>query len=215
MMYVIREELGLQRIRGSGAVGPAALAAFHDHSVCCIELDAGQVGQDFHDTAAAGIAYFRRLAKASVAGIAVDHEVVVVAAAKAHLRIIGVDISTDGFGRRKIKGRSLDRRKFARGDQIFADGCRIAAVHLQDLIRNVPAVLSCQVEVGVVGQIDDRILVRFPSVLDPELFLCQRIGDRKDPVAGEARVAVRESQRKRNAVVTKSRITESLVTELV
>ena len=95
MVNVVREELGLQRIRGPGSIGLSAFSACHAHSIRRIELDAGHCCQNFHDTAAVGIIYFRSLDKASVTGVAVDHEIVVIASAILKLLVIRIDISAD------------------------------------------------------------------------------------------------------------------------
>ena len=95
MVNVVREELGLQRICGPGSIGLTAFSACHAHSIRCIELDAGHCCQNFHDAAAVGIIYFRSLDQPSVTGVAVDHEVVVIASAILKLLVIRIDISAD------------------------------------------------------------------------------------------------------------------------
>ena len=200
-MHVVGEELGLKRICRSGAVGAALLASLCHHTIGRVELDAGHCRQDFHYTSARGIIYFARRKEAAVALVSVDHEVVVITAAELHLLIVGVDILPDRLSLPEIERSSLYGYDLTGRDQIGSHLCSVAAVHLKDLIADTAVVFSREIKVGVIGQVDNCLLVGDCLIVDPEFFFSKRIFNAETSVSREARVPVGQIDRESHTVL--------------
>ncbi len=80
----------------------------------------------------------------------------VITLAVAHLLTIGLDILSDALGLREIERRSLHGSDFAGGHESAVHGREVAGVNLEDILFDaVAGRVSGEVEIGVVGHVDD------------------------------------------------------------
>ena len=160
MMHVIREELRLQRVSGPRSIGDSALSALDAHAVGCVELDPGQCCEHFHFAAAVRVTELCRKKELAVSAVAIDHIVVVIAAAhEHHLLFLIVNVSADRLRLRKIKRRPLDRNDLSCGDRAAPYFGKTGASELQHLVRNAAAVLAGEVKIGMIRQVNDCPLI--------------------------------------------------------
>ena len=124
---------------------------------------------------------------------AVEHEVVVVAAAEDDLLRAGVaDPLADRVRRREVERRAGHRRDLAGRDRGRVDRRVVGGHQLQLVVVGAAGALAGEVEVGVVGQVDDRRRVGRRVVVDPQLVVVgQGVGDLDLERAGVALLAVR------------------------
>src|SRR5262245_43223995 len=150
-----------------------------------VELNAGFAGPDLHG--AAGSRVRNRADLAKLAGRAVQNEVVVVTAGAGNLRVAGAD-----RGRlAEIEGRAGYRLQLAGRNQRGIDRGVAIGVELQDFAKNVAAARAAQIEVAVVGEIDDGGLVGRDPIGEPQrVVVGQLVGDARSQRAGIAFFAV-------------------------
>ncbi|MPM41369.1 hypothetical protein SDC9_88024 [bioreactor metagenome] len=199
MRHRVCKVLRFQAESGTDAVFNAAFAAHASKVGRRKELHARLVGNRVHHNAAHGVgcgcgAFHAALAVA-------EHEVVVVAMRETHVFQRGFDILPDGFCLSKIERAARDGHDFARGEDMRIDArCKIR-LDLKRLIENRAAALTGQIEVRVIGQIDDGVRVRYRKVADGEhVVLGERIDHHDGETAGEVFVPVRAEERKGDGV---------------
>ncbi len=121
----------------------------------------------------------------------VQNEVVVVAVRKMQLVVIRFDIRADFFLLCKIKGRSgnlpdltgRDRKLICRGKGIRVDP--------DLLVQDGACAVSCEIEIGVIGRIDDCSLVGRRLISDLQgILLSQRVRDREFQISRESLLPV-------------------------
>ena len=95
----------------------------------------------------------------------------VVAFAELDLLIVGIDARADGGGLGEIERRAGDGLQFAGGDQVGVHGGEAVGIDHDFVAQDVAFALAGEVEVGVVGQVDDGRLVGGGGVVDLELVL--------------------------------------------
>ena len=181
-------ELSLQRHAGALGVVNAALTVFIQ-IIAGIELNAGAVGMDFHSATGKGI-------MKDGTGVAVDFPVVVITALQMQRFIISTNVLPDGLGAAEIHRGAFDTAQFAGGDILGIVGIEEPAGNGEDLIHgSIYLFVACQVEVAVVGEIEDGILIADGFIDDVQtLVIIQGIGDTDGGVAGEALIAVGAEQ---------------------
>ena len=177
-------ELGLQGRAGAFAVVYTVLALFIQE-IAGVELDAGAVGVNGH--APSG----NRVGKGG-AGIAEDFPVVVIAALQLQRLVVRADVLTDGLGGAEIHGRPRNAAQFTGGDIFGIIGVEETAGDGQKLIHGgIRLFVAGQIEIAVVGEIEDGILVAGGIVHDVQaILLVQRIGHPDNGIARETLVAV-------------------------
>ena len=80
----------------------------------------------------------------------------VVAAAELELRVVCVDACADGRGLAEVERRAFDRPQLAGRDQACSStGVNWSALSISLVAEDVAVACAGQVEVGVVGQVDD------------------------------------------------------------
>ena len=180
--------LGLQSDSAALAVVDAALAGILQE-VACVELDAGQIGEDIHGAAGDGIVE-------GGAGIAEDLKVVVVAALEVQRFVVGFNIPADGFGGTEVHGSTLYAAGLTGGDAFSVGGGEETGGQGQDLIHGgIGFIVAGQVKVTVVGQVENSILVTDAVIGDAQGIVgADGIGDGDGGVAGVTLVAVGAEQ---------------------
>ena len=150
-----------------------------------IELHAGLGGQHFHLAAGRRIVHFSGETQRS--HFSVEDEVVVIAADVLDF----ANVRADGRGLAKIERSVGDTLDFASGNERGIDRSVIVTVELQDVLKDVAVALTRQVEVTMIGEIQNGGLVRFCRVLDLELIrIGKGVGDVDSQRAGIALFAV-------------------------
>ncbi len=161
----IREVLGFQTKGCAARVGLAVLAFhFAVEEVARVELDAGLVSPNFEGAAGSGLVNFSGLGKSS--GFGVKHPVMVVAFAEFELLIEGFDAFANFVSREEVEGSSLDGNQFACRDQPGIDGSVAAGEKGQFMIEDVAIPLTLEVEVSMVGKVDDGIFISSGGIID-------------------------------------------------
>jgi len=154
-----------------------------------IKLHAGFRGEDFHYPPAGGFVNPRRQLQA--AGLVIDHEVVVVTAAKSQLFVIIIDACANGGWLGEIQRRSLDGAEFASGNERLIHWSKPVGVQHQFMLQDVSRSLTCQIEITMLRQIDGSRFVRSGLIIEDQLILfAKRVGDFHFQVAGIAFFAV-------------------------
>src|SRR6266545_1378203 len=161
--------------------------------VARVELQARLVGDDLEDAAAARLDHPRGQLQA--AAVAVEHPVVVVAAADHELRVAVADARADGGRVPEVEGGAPEVGDLAGRDQRRVDRGVVAGVDPQLVAVDVAGALAGQVPVVVVGEVDDRLEVAVAdevrTVVHADLVLVgQRVGDLARQGARVALVAV-------------------------
>ena len=82
------------------------------------------------------------------------------------------DVRTDGRGLAKIERRIGDALDFASGNERRIDRSVIVAVEVEDVLKDVAITLARQVEVTVIGEIENGGFVGFGGVLELEFDWC-------------------------------------------
>src|SRR5215475_11519462 len=115
----IRKMLCLEAEAVALVVGLAGFALHLCKKVADVKLDARLGRPDFHSPGRLRIIYLRRLTQYS--GLAVDDEVVVVAAAELQLLVVLIDARADRRGLCEVERRAFDAPQFACRDQSRVD----------------------------------------------------------------------------------------------
>ena len=140
------------------AVGRPALALPAIlHKVGGVELEPRTVRLHLHGHAGGGAVCPGRGAHGP--RLAVNHKVVVVAAAPLQLLEVLLYTRADGGGAAQVHGSALHRLHPSEGDAVLAGGGVGGAEELDLLVQHIPAPLAGQVEIAVVGHTTGGVLV--------------------------------------------------------
>jgi hypothetical protein len=101
----------------------------------------------------------------------VQNEVVVIAVAEQELLVLFTDPRSDGAWLTEIHRQAFDGTNLAGRDEALVDRCEMVGIDLYLVAKDVAAACPSQVEVGVVGQIDDGRFVGRGSIIDAELVV--------------------------------------------
>jgi len=165
------------------------------HKVTTIELDTGLVGVNGQSDATevasgdgGGCAPFKGDGRAFDY---VKHKIVVVTVAEFDLLVCAiVDAGADGGGLTEIEGCAADGIYLTGGDQRGIDGGVIAGVYLEGMVVDGAAALAVQVEIRVIGEVQNGGFVGAGVILDAQPVPADAIGDGDLEVAGVAFFAV-------------------------
>ena len=171
--------------------------------VARVELHARFGRPNLHQPSGVRFIYRHRLAQS--AGFAIEHEVVVIAAAVLDLLIVCADARADRRRLAEVKRRSLDRRKLARRNESLVHRRVSPSIDLDAVIQNVTRVLTAKIEVGVIRDVVNRSRIRLDRIVDAQGVLrCDGVLHRNrefaritlfsiwaDQLKGERRVLVR------------------------
>ena len=183
--------LGFETESGALGIGGAAFASdFAIEKISGVKLDAGFGGPDFHDTAGGGLDDARGK-KFLVAGGHAQDKVVVVTTAEFYLLIVGIDARADGGGFAKVEGRAGDVAQLSSRNQAGIHGSELVGGNHQLVGENVAVTLAGEIEVGVIGEIDDGFFVGGGGIIDVQsVGVRPRVGDGDFQVAGKTFLAV-------------------------
>src|SRR5208283_2346599 len=150
-----------------------------------VELHARLGGPHFHLPAGGRLVDFSGATQRSHLSI---HDQVVVVAADI---LDFTNVRADGRGLAEIERRVGDTLDFAGGNERGIYRRVIVAVELQDVLKDVAVALAFQIEVTVIGEVQNGGLVGFRRVLDLELIRSgECVGDVDGQCAGIALFAV-------------------------
>ena len=102
----------------------------------------------------------------TVTCVAIEHPIVVVAVALLQLIVVVVDARADGGGLAKIKRRACNRSDFAQRNRVCIHGSVVAGVDLQLVFEDVAIPCPCEIEIRMIGEIDDCVFVGGGGVID-------------------------------------------------
>ena len=173
------------------AIGAAVLADEGAvQEVAGIELDARRGDADFHHPARHGI--FHDRGGAQRARLAVDDEIVVIAAAIADLLVAAIaDAVAHPVRGAEIERGARHRSPLAGGNQGGTDRGEAGGVQRDHIAHHVARVIARQVEIAVVGQVQHRGLAGRGFVLQPQLVVFVQCVGRGDlELAGKAFLAI-------------------------
>ena len=160
--------LGLEAEPATALVGDPALAdVVAVEEVAAIELDPGLGGEHVHHPAGLRLADRRRECQA--VGVAVDDVIVVIARSKSELLVLLFNPGPDGRRLAEIQRRAVKRGDLANGNRGRVNRRVLAGVDRQYMVENRAGTAVLEVEVGMVGQVDDGWLVSAGLVVDPQL----------------------------------------------
>ena len=192
----IGEILGLQADTATLAVGDAALACVVGDVIAGIELNARAIGEDAHLAAGDGV-------REGGAGVGVNFPVVVVAALEVQRIVVCVDVLTDGLCLPEVHGGTLYLAQFAGGNALGIIRGEVTAGEAQELVHGVELFMACQVEVAVVGQVEDGVLIAGGFIFNVQRTSgVQRVGHHDAGLAGETLVAIGAFQTEGNGLST-------------
>jgi len=160
--------------------------------VARVKLNSGLRRKDFHLSGWIGDVDFGHSTQRDVSIgdlVAIDDPGVVVASGNLELLVLGIDARSDGSGSPKVKGSSLDGSEFSRGNERGIHGNELVCKDLHGMVQD--GVLSTEIEVSVVGQVDDGGLVGGSIVIDPEgLVLSKSVSDANVQSSGIALLSI-------------------------
>ena len=178
--------LGFEGEAGIGGV-LLAVVALLVQALAGVELDARLVAHDCHDAAGSGIFRFRQFTQA-FAGDAVVQVVAVRVLQRVALSLLGESVADAQAGAQVQRGAG-DADDAASGDQFVVRLGRFIGVYGDDVVEDIA--FAREIEIGVVGQVDDRILVAVRKVADGQgVAVIERHGHLNAHLAGEAFLAV-------------------------
>ena len=165
--------LSLQREAAEFSVWNAALA-FGVYKVSGIQLNGrfcGKCGQRN-----AGFAALGNGELAEFSARFMKNQIVVVAACVDYWRFLAENISADLLCFAKVERRTLNIQDFAGRDTLAVGLGKALRVDLKGVTQNIISVVTVEVEVRVIGQIDDRVLIGGGSVTDlKRIVICQTV----------------------------------------
>ena len=162
-----------------------------------VELDAGLGGQYFEGAPAFGGAEFCDSAEDT--GGAAEDEIMIVAGAVGKLEILGGDIAADGFGQAEIEGGAGGVDQVAGGDRFGIDGGEFLGLDAEEVVEHgagtgadfAIGIVSFEVEVAVVGEVDDGGLVRLGRIVDAQrAVVLEGVGDTDFKISWETFFAI-------------------------
>ena len=156
--------------------------------VAGVELDAGFGGGDGEDSSGGRVVDFGGFLHGS--GWATEDPIMVVAVGDLELVVRGIDALADGGGFAKIERSSGDGRD-AGGDEAGVDGSVAVGGNGEDVREDGAGAVSRQVEVRVVGEVDNSVLVGRDGVVDAKGGAFESVFDVGGEGAGEALIHVR------------------------
>ena len=185
MVHRIGIKLGLQTHAAPLAIADTVLAGFSLQEVSGIQLYPRAIGDHRHGSAGFRIGE-------DGAGRGKYFEIVVISPLKHQRVIVLIYIPSDGLGGAEIHRCALYTAKLTGGDTFGIVRIEKAGAHGKDLIHSFfRLVVACQIEVAVVGQIEDRVLVADGIIADPQgAVRIQRIGHMDLGVSGKALIFV-------------------------
>ena len=130
-----------------------------------------------------------------------EHEVMIIALTKADLLVIAVDPIFQWCRSSKVEWSSFDGLQLAGRDHRFIHGRDHAGSDLEEMIFNcrLVGVMSRQIKVAVMSQIDDGRLIGHGSVSDLQrVVVHEREGDADDHIARVSHVEMRAGEIKPN-----------------
>ena len=187
----VREVLGFEAEGSAAGVGAAVAAlVFFFEVIGGVELDGGFGGEALER--AAGDRVFDFGGGAEFASGAVDDEVVVVALAVLDREEVGfVDAVADAGRFEEVERGAGDGEDLACGDESGVGVGVGTAGHFEDVVEDGAVAVTCEVEVGVVGEVDDGGSVGGCGVDDGEFVaVVEGVGDLAVEFAGVVFFAV-------------------------
>ena len=176
MVDRIRVVLRFQRKSVAFMVDVPVLSPLIPEKIPRIELDAGKIRVNLHLNAAGGRADDR--CSSERCAVVRQTETVIVAAAFFDLLIGSADDASDWFHPGEIKRRAVYGSEFACGDGFRVDADEAIRADLDFVVQNGSAPLSVQIEIRMIGRIEDRIGVGAPLVVNVKASVAgQRIRD--------------------------------------
>ena len=104
------------------------------------------------------------------------NQIVVVAAGVDYWRFLAENISADLLCFAKVKRRTLNMQDFAGRDTLAVGLGKAFGVYPEGVTQDIFSVVTIEVEVRVIGQIDDRVLIGGGSVTDiKRIVICQTV----------------------------------------
>ena len=92
-----------------------------------------------------------------------------------NLLVLRINQGTDGSRLAQVHGRIVHRSNFTGGNQGFINRREEIRMELDVVIENVSS--SRQIEIGMVGQIEDRRFVSHSTIIDGQLRTLQSVDD--------------------------------------
>ena len=148
------------------------------------------------------------------ADLSVQHPIVVVAAGDLQLLVVGPDARADHFRLGEIERRAGHRRQFAGRDQRLVHRRKPVGGDFHFLVQDIALVVTMQVEIRVIGQIQYGGLVGGSGVIDTQRAALQRVPHCRSQRSRKSHVAVRAHQRELNAVRNLLRLPYVLIESL-
>ena len=202
----VGEVLGFQTERTAEAVVHAALALAVGEHIGGIKLYAGLIRIHYHRNACF-VAY------GSGNGVSAKDEIGIITVKKFHTGLVIFRIPTDGLRPAEIHGRTVNADDFPSRSAVLAVQGVAVGFDLQQMVINIA--VSVQVEIAVVGEIDDRILIGFGIVVDGQAVASPTHGYLNVQIAGVALLAVGGQSGKNHRISLLSAGPEVLVEALL
>src|SRR5579863_3763652 len=120
----------------------------------------------------------------------VQHKVVVVAMTEPQLRVIGFDPLTDCVGRAKVERRASNGLQFPRWNESRIDGGDARSINLQHMPQNVPVPLAREIEIRMVGEVENCIFVCGRGILDAQGARIQGIANIGGERSGKTLISI-------------------------
>ena len=106
--------------------------------------------------------------------------------AELDLLVVGIDARANGGGLRKVERSAIDGLQFTGGNQAGIDRREFRSVQREHVAEDVAFALAGEIEVGVIGEVDDGVFVGGRGVIDFEFAACERVADDSGERAGIA-----------------------------
>lgn len=151
-----------------------------------VELHGGLSGADFHEATGGGLINLGGEFEAA----AVEDEVVIITAALLERKEVVVDLLADGFGTGEVEGGAEQGGDLSGGDHLIGGGRVTICGDGELVVEDAGVAGPGEVEVAVVGEVEDGGGVGGGVVVDSEgIAVDKRVGDGSGEGAGVAFLA--------------------------
>src|ERR1700722_3544064 len=141
----------------------------------------------------------------------IQDEVVIVAVAEAELRVVGIDSLSDCMRLTKVERRAVHRFQFAGGNEGCVDRSEAGSVDLEHGIQNIAVALTLQVEIGMVGEIEDGVFVSGGGIFDLQSAAAYGVAHMRGERAGKTLIAIFAHMGEFNTIRNLFRLPDDLV----
>ena len=167
-MYSVREILCFKTYRRTASVNRAVFSGFLIKEIRRIHLHSRKIGPYFHHDPALlprCLCYFSKLS------VIFQDPVMIIPVSETERFIVSSDLFPDRFSHAEVHRRTCHIDQFPGWDRLCVRTRIKICIQHNRVSEHIPAVMSVEIEITVVRQIQDRILIRRSVISDPKFIV--------------------------------------------